>query len=154
HTRHNEQNRTVLEYRRQGNQADGRDREPWTWVRTHDKGRVFYTAWGHDQRTFGNPGFHNLVERGIRWACGQDPSVVPNFVSTAPARFEPLPMTTIAKDAAALQYVDVGPKIPNYRPGERFGQQGAAHTQMQLPLSPADSMQHYSVPQGFRLELF
>ena len=27
-------------------------------------------------------------------------------------------------------------------------------TQMQLPLSPADSMKHYSTPQGFRLELF
>ena len=44
--------------------------EPWTWIRTQGKGRVFYTAWGHDQRTFGNPGFHNLVERGIRWAIG------------------------------------------------------------------------------------
>ncbi|HEY5728894.1 MAG TPA: sortase, partial [Anaerolineales bacterium] len=31
-------------------------------------GRVFYTAWGHDQRTFGHAGFLNLVERGIRWA--------------------------------------------------------------------------------------
>ena len=32
-------------------------REPWTWVRTHGEGRVFYTAWGHDQRTWSNPGF-------------------------------------------------------------------------------------------------
>ena len=44
--------------------------EPWTWVRTQGKGRVFYTAWGHDQRTWGNPGFQDLVERGIRWAVG------------------------------------------------------------------------------------
>src|SRR5437773_3235962 len=76
HTKHNEQNRTVLEYRQEGDR-----REPWTWVRTHGKGRVFYTAWGHDQRTWGNPGFQNLVERGIRWAVGADPSVVPAFAT-------------------------------------------------------------------------
>src|SRR5579872_4015122 len=116
--------------------------------------RVFYTAWGHDQRTFGNPGFHNLVERGIRWACGQDPAVVPEFASSAAPRFEPLPMTPIAEDAPEFTYVDVGPKIPNYRPGERWGLQGTPHTQMQMPLSPAESMQHYSVPRGFHLELF
>ncbi|HVW01732.1 MAG TPA: PVC-type heme-binding CxxCH protein, partial [Planctomycetaceae bacterium] len=151
HTRHNEKDRTVLEYRVQGGQADGRAKEPWTWVRTHGKGRVFYTAWGHDQRTFGNPGFQNLVERGIRWACGQDPSVVPEFASVAQPGFEPLPMTAISKDAPRFEYIDVGPKIPNYRGGGR-GQ--GAYTQMQLPLSPSDSLQHYSVPQGFRLELF
>ena len=45
--------------------------EPWTWVRTQGKGRVFYTAWGHDERTWGNPGFQDLVERGIRWAANK-----------------------------------------------------------------------------------
>jgi len=154
HTRHNERDRTVLEYRVQGRQAEGRQKEPWTWVRTHGKGRVFYTAWGHDQRTFGNPGFHSLVERGIRWACGQDPSVVPDSVAVTTPRFEPLPMTPIGKDAPKFEYVDVGPKIPNYRRGERWGLQDAPHTQMQQPLAPADSMRHYSVPQGFHLELF
>jgi type 1 glutamine amidotransferase len=66
HTRHNERDRAVVQYRVQGGQARGREKEPWTWVRTQGKGRIFYTAWGHDQRTFGNPGFHDLVERGIR----------------------------------------------------------------------------------------
>jgi len=28
------------------------------------KGRVFYTAYGHDERTFGNPAFVDLIERG------------------------------------------------------------------------------------------
>ncbi len=37
--------------------------------RTHGKGRVFYTAYGHDERTWGHPGFHDLIERGIRWAA-------------------------------------------------------------------------------------
>ena len=65
HTKHNEKDRTVLEYR-----VEGDRKEPWTWVRTHGKGRVFYTAWGHDERTWGNPGFQDLLERGIRWAVG------------------------------------------------------------------------------------
>ena len=34
HTKHNERNRTVLEYRQ-----EGQSREPWTWVRNHGKGR-------------------------------------------------------------------------------------------------------------------
>jgi uncharacterized protein len=62
HTKHNEQNRTVLEVRGE---------EPYTWVRTEGKGRIFYTAWGHDQRTWKDPGFHDLLERGIRFAVGQ-----------------------------------------------------------------------------------
>ena len=74
HTKHNERNRTVLEVRKQGGQANGVTAEPWTWVRTQGKGRVFYTAWGHDERTWSNPGFQNLVERGIRWACNRDVS--------------------------------------------------------------------------------
>ena len=34
-----------------------REGEPWTWTREPGKGRVFYTAYGHDQRTwwFGSP---------------------------------------------------------------------------------------------------
>ena len=50
HTKHNEKDRTVLEYR-----VEGDVKEPWTWVRTQGKGRVFYTAWGHDERTWGQP---------------------------------------------------------------------------------------------------
>lgn len=65
HTKFNPVDRTVLEVRREG----GHD-EPWTWVRTYGKGRVFYTAWGHDQRTWGNPGFQQLLIRGTRWSAG------------------------------------------------------------------------------------
>ncbi len=63
HHKHNDKDRTILEYR-----IDKEGKEPWTWVRTHGQGRVFYTAWGHDARTWGHPGFQALVERGIRWA--------------------------------------------------------------------------------------
>ncbi len=65
HTRHNPVDRTVLMER-----VDASGREPYTWVRTQGKGRVFYTAYGHDERTWGNPGFLQLVEQGIVWAVG------------------------------------------------------------------------------------
>src|SRR5262249_14414763 len=43
HTKHNPEGRHVLQVR-----AEGDGEEPWTWVRTQGKGRVFYTAYGHD----------------------------------------------------------------------------------------------------------
>jgi len=61
HEMHNEKDREVLSYR-----VEGDKREPYTWTRTQGKGRVFYTAWGHDQRTWTNPDFDALLERGIR----------------------------------------------------------------------------------------
>lgn len=152
HTLHNEENRTVLEYRVEGDQAPGNTKEPWTWVRRHGKGRVFYTAWGHDSRTWTNPGFPNLVERGIRWACGKDVSVVPAFRDTE--SFTPPKMTELTKDVKPFEYVDVGPKIPNYTPGNRWGVQGDPKTTMQLPLSVEESMKHYSMPEGMALRRY
>lgn len=152
HTLHNEENRTVLEYRTEGDQAPGNTKEPWTWVRTHGKGRVFYTAWGHDSRTWTNPGFPNLVERGIRWACGKDVSVVPAFHDTE--SFTPPKMTELTKDVKPFEFVDVGPKIPNYTPGNRWGVQGDPKTTMQLPLSVEESMKHYSMPEGMALRRY
>jgi putative membrane-bound dehydrogenase-like protein len=152
HTKHNEKDRTVLEYR-----VEGDKKEPWTWVRTQGKGRVFYTAWGHDQRTWSNLGFHALLERGIRWATGNDPSVTPAVEDKGSPKspFEvkfPVPeMIELAKDAKPFEYVDVGKKIPNYRPR---GGQGEPLSQMQLPVSPDESMKHMVVPKGFHVELF
>jgi putative membrane-bound dehydrogenase-like protein len=140
HTKHNEKDRTVLEVR-----AEGDRKEPWTWVRTHGKGRVFYTAWGHDERTWANPGFQNLVERSIRWACGGDPSVVPAF------RDQP-EMTTIAKDVKPFEYVDA--KIPFYPPSRTWGVVAEPLKKMQKPLPPDESMKHYVHPVEFELKLF
>jgi type 1 glutamine amidotransferase len=67
HTSHNT-NRIVLAERREEGHV-----EPYTWVREHGKGRVFYTAWGHDQRTWSNVNFQGLVENGIRWASANSP---------------------------------------------------------------------------------
>jgi putative membrane-bound dehydrogenase-like protein len=50
---------------------EGEGYEPVTWVRTRGKGRVFYTALGHDERTWEKEEFQELLERGIRWAAGE-----------------------------------------------------------------------------------
>jgi putative membrane-bound dehydrogenase-like protein len=165
HTKHNEKNRTVLEYR----DEKGRH-EPWTWVRTQGKGRVFYTAWGHDERTWGNSGFQNLVERGIRWAVGRDPGVVPPFsmvsggvVSGEWSRAEttthhsPLTthlsaMTPKRTDVKPFEYTDA--RVPFYPAGRQWGITGEPFHQMQKPLDPAESMKHFVTPAGFEVQLF
>ena len=148
HHLHNEKNRTVLEYR-----VDAEGREPWTWVRTHGEGRVFYTAWGHDHRTWSNPGFHNLVERGIRWAAKDvDLGGVPSFED---GKGFPVPeMTAKRTDVAPFKYQDVGSKIPNYPPSNKWGVQEEPLSKMQLPLPPEESIKHFVTPKGFHLELF
>lgn len=126
HIRHNETNRTVLEKR---------DDEPWTWIRTQGKGRVFYTAWGHDKRTWSNPGFQELVERGLRYISGQ---TLPDALAHRPA-------------VPPLQLVEQK-GIPYYTPGQRsLGD--ASWPMMQEPLSPEDSMKHLIVPAGFEIQL-
>ena len=124
HTRHNAANRTVLMER-----VDAQGREPWTWVRTEGKGRVFYTAYGHDRRTWSNPGFQQLIQQGIVWAIEE------------PARqaWRQLKMPEV-------EYV-AGFNVPNYEnrdPAPRY----------QLPFTPAESMKFIQVPAEFRLELF
>lgn len=140
HTKHNDKDRIVLETRTDGDHA-----EPWTWVRTHGKGRIFYTAWGHDGRTFGNPGFHNLVERGIRWACGQDQVQVASFT-------ERPEMALLAKDLKPFDYIDA--EVPFYPPGKRWGTVENGLRKMQLPASPEESMKHFVTPVGFEVKLF
>ncbi|HVK11642.1 MAG TPA: PVC-type heme-binding CxxCH protein [Gemmataceae bacterium] len=155
HTKHNEKDRTVLEYR-----AERDVKEPWTWVRTQGKGRIFYTAWGHDRRTWGNPGFQDLVERGVRWACGREPTGVarPGGPAAAASAFDrPFPtpeMTAKRTDVKPFEYDDVGRKIPNYTPGRQWGVQGEPMTKMQRPLPGEESQKHVVVPKGFRAEVY
>ncbi|MCO8121476.1 ThuA domain-containing protein [Stieleria sp. TO1_6] len=147
HHLHNETDRTVLEYR-----VDSDGREPWTWIRTQGDGRVFYTAWGHDTRTWTNPGFVNLVERGLRWAAKQDPQTAGPYL--ADAAF-PVPETPeVRKDLKPFEYVDVGKEIPNYTPSKSWGTQGDPLNMMQKPLEPQESLKHLVVPKGFHVELF
>ena len=131
HAKHNH-DRTVLAERR-----DGRRAEPWTWVREHGKGRVFYTAWGHDERTWSHEGFHDLVERGIRWASANSPNRL--------KRVEGL---------TAFSYSESAAPLPNYVPNARWGTQGDPIQTMQDPLSPQESMKHLATFPDFEVELF
>lgn len=123
HDKHNN-DRTVLMER-----AEGDSMEPWTWVRQYGKGRVFYTAYGHDQRTWSNPGFHDLLYRAIVWAVGQK-------VSDAHASLQMPVLSYVASDS-----------IPNYERRD-------PPPQLQLPLDPPSSMALTQVPPGFELQLF
>lgn len=128
HEMHNPQDRIVLSNRVEGNHI-----EPYTWVRTYEKGRVFYTAWGHDQRTWGNEDFQALLERGIRWAAG-DWALAPQ-PSLKPFEYAPA-------------------NLPNYPAGKQWGVTGEPIKTMQLPVRPEESMKHMVVPPGFSVKLF
>jgi putative membrane-bound dehydrogenase-like protein len=141
HTRHNPRGRTVLEER-----VEGDHREPWTWVRGEGQGRVFYTAWGHDERTWAHPGFHNLVERGIRFAAGGDPAAAGPYVDHPRMTKPPAGLAPFTYESA---------KVPFYDPdAAQWGKQLEPKTTMQQPLEPAESLRHAITPEGFRVDLF
>lgn len=105
-----------------------RDQEPYTWVRQEGKGRVFYTAFGHDARTWGNAGFQDLMYRGLMWAIGDERK----------AAFEKWKLPELKYEERE--------GIPNYErrnPAPKF----------QLPLSPEESMKHIQVPVDCELKL-
>ncbi|MFN6103147.1 MAG: PVC-type heme-binding CxxCH protein, partial [Planctomycetaceae bacterium] len=147
HHKHNDEDRIVLERR-----VDRERAEPYTWVRTHGQGRVFYTAWGHDEKTWGHPGFQNLVERGVRWAVGGDPQEAPRY--TDPQAFSLLAVNPRQPEVAPFEDLDVGTKIPTFLPTKQWGSQGEAFSQMQQPLAPEESQKHYQALEGFAVELF
>ncbi|MFD1818665.1 putative membrane-bound dehydrogenase domain-containing protein [Pseudarcicella hirudinis] len=106
----------------------GQKTEPYTWTRSYGKGRVFYTAYGHDDRTWNNADFITLLEKGILWAVGDKVKKAHDALSPEPFTF---------REA----------KLPNYekRPGPQL-QQGA--------LNPEESVKHIQVPVEFDLSVF
>jgi uncharacterized protein len=62
----------------------GTDDAPWTkgcvmpvaWQRTYGKGKIFYTALGHDVRDFDIPQVPELIARGSVWASRRTPSAL------------------------------------------------------------------------------
>jgi putative membrane-bound dehydrogenase-like protein len=119
HDRHNEENRTLLQKREQ---------EPWTWIRTQGKGRIFYTAYGHDMRTWSQEGFNELMRRGILWS-------VPDQIR---AKWIALKLPKLETERVEL---------PGYRERKTI-------TEAQKPLPPTESMKLAQVPQGMELSLF
>jgi type 1 glutamine amidotransferase len=58
---------------------------PATWVRSHGKGRVFYTSMGHREDVWTNPTFQEILVGGIRWALGDAKAdVTPNLKTVTP----------------------------------------------------------------------
>lgn len=108
--------------------VEGDHHEPYTWVRNVGKGRVFYTAYGHDERTWKNEGFLTLVKNGILWAMGDD----------------------IKANVTALNIPDVSiyeETISDFT--KRY-----EVPKMQEPLAPEESKKLIQKPVDFSIELF
>jgi putative membrane-bound dehydrogenase-like protein len=125
-------NRIVLAER-----VEGELHEPYTWVRTSGKGRVFYTAWGHDQRTWSNTNFVHMVLNAIEWTSAPSPARLTPHAGLPPFRYTNSPGA-----------------LPNYLAGARWGTQGDPIRTMQEPLSPEESMKHLVLLSGFQAKLF
>ena len=133
HTKHNTKDRHVLQTR-----DDQTGSEPWTWVRTQGKGRVFYTAYGHDARTWGHPGFHDLVERGIRWAANK------GDVHDSRPR--------VAKGLKPFEYEKA--EIPLYTPGPAGARWASRSAGCRSRSRPRSRMKHLALPDGLEAKLF
>ncbi len=131
HKNHNAKDRTILQVREVGENDNITEPEPWTWIRTQGKGRVFYTASGHDERVWSQPAFQELLKRGILWSVGDDRL----------ASYE-----AFIRNRRPLTYQKVD-NIPNY-------EKRPEPLPKQDPLSAGDSMTYTRVPVDFRLELF
>lgn len=130
HTKHNP-DRTVLAVR-----VEGGHEEPWTWVRGYGEGRVFYTAWGHDERTWGNEGFQRLLDRGIKWSAGD--------WALAQELDEPVPALA-----------DLPVPLPVYRQDTVWNVLADEHvTREAVPLAPEQSIELMTLRPGFRAEHF
>ena len=156
---------TVLETRSvESGPVSDPDGEPYTWVRTSGNGRVFYTAWGHDHRTWSNVDFQRLLARGTLWACGQtltafsggnDSSEPKAQALTAANRpFSTPEMDPPSVDDEALSATEVGAKIPNYTPGAQWGTQAEPFSMMQDPLQAEESLKAYATPKGLELSIW
>ncbi|MCR9293276.1 MAG: ThuA domain-containing protein [bacterium] len=158
-------NMTVLETRSsESGPVSDPNGEPYTWVRTSGKGRVFYTAWGHDHRTWSNVDFQRLIARGTLWACGQtlaaastERETVEPMAQAVAAANRPFKVPEIeppSVDDATFAATDVGAKIPNYTPGARWGTQAEPFSMMQDPLPAEQSIKAYATPKGFEQSIW
>ena len=154
HTKHNP-NRTVLAVHREGGHE-----EPWTWVRTYGKGRVFYTASGHGPQPYtradsaaGRPrivdgstnvwlhsGFHNLIDNAVKWTAGDWTTRVAALVAAEPKPPE----------------VKLDVPLPVYkRPPAPWNVLESKHIEMApIGLAPLESFKLWSFRPGMRAVLF
>ena len=114
-----------------------REEEPWTWVRTNGKGRVFYTASGHDHRCWDLPEYHDLVMRGLMWTVGDKKA-------------------KLVKDLKLPKFGYYTSKV-NIVPRKSWGtplDRKVPETKFQKPLPASESMKLAQVPVGMELQLF
>lgn len=108
---------------------DETEPEPWTWTRNEGKGRVFYTASGHDLRCWNEEAYQILVKRGILWTIGEERAAMFSKYQLSPLEIEVPQVENRAH-----------PEIPMMP--------------LQKPLSPSHSAAHTQVPVGTQLVLF
>lgn len=60
--------------------------EPYAWARSEGQGRVYYTALGHDERTWNRGEFHRLLAQAVLWLAGHAADDLP----ATPAPAEPV----------------------------------------------------------------
>jgi type 1 glutamine amidotransferase len=60
---------------------------PLAWAKKYGKGRVFYSALGHDAKTWDNPDVYHMYFEALKWALGlTDADITPHpFPAAAPA---------------------------------------------------------------------
>ena len=126
HDQFNTQGRKLLMER-----VEGEQREPWTWVREQGKGRVFYTASGHDERTWKNDDFQKMLRNAIVWAVGDK---VKGEWEAFLARREP-------------EKREANPNVANY-------EKRPQPLTYQLPMSVKGSMERTQVAADMNLVLF
>lgn len=105
-----------------------RKSEPWSWTRTQGKGRVFYTASGHDHRVWDLPGFHALLRNAIYWSVGPD-------------KYRQMLRLKLPKPGQEEV------SLPGYRQREEI-------KMAQEPLPPEESIKLAQVPAGMEISLF
>ena len=105
-----------------------RDGEPWTWTRRQGRGRVFYTAAGHDHQVWDLMGFQRLLRNAIYWAVG-------------PERYQLMKSLDLPEPGQ----IDVS--LPGYRERREI-------TLAQEPLPPGESIKLAQVPRGMEISLF
>ena len=58
---------------------------PQTWARMQDKGRVFYTSFGHRDDIWTNPHVQGIIVGGLAWAMRNvNADVTPNIDKVTP----------------------------------------------------------------------
>jgi putative membrane-bound dehydrogenase-like protein len=103
--------------------------EDWSWVRKVGKGRIYYSASGHDARAWAQPAFLDMLVRAMDWTAG---------AAAAQAR------RAWREPQFQLAEHDW---VPNYEGRD-------PQSRLQLPSTPEQARAALIVPAGFRAEVF